>query len=90
LSGLVSETDSALKPGLLGHSLCIQRYIDKGMDYYDFMGGEARYKQSLGTESIPIFQVSLQRDMIKFRLERSARLIKHKISQIKQSTFSDD
>lgn len=90
LSGLVSEDDKALKPGLLGHSLCIQRYIEKDMDYYDFMGGEARYKQSLGRESIPIFQVSLQKDLIKFRLERSARLIKHKISQSKQGLFSDD
>jgi CelD/BcsL family acetyltransferase involved in cellulose biosynthesis len=44
LSGLRYEGDPRLKPGLVSHSLCIERHVEEGARLYDFMAGEARYK----------------------------------------------
>ena len=80
LSGLCAETDSKLKPGLSGHSLCIQSYADKGFKYYDFMGGDDRYKASLGIKQGELYQISLQRDRLKFKIENVLRKIKQSLT----------
>ena len=53
-SGLRYADDNRLKPGLVTHSLAIQRYLDGGdLGEYDFLAGEtggARYKESLASE----------------------------------------
>jgi len=79
LSGLCSELDSKLKPGLSGHALCIQNYADNGFKYYDFMGGDDRYKASLGTLQGELFQISLQRNRLKFKIENGLRKIKKSV-----------
>lgn len=79
LSGLVVESDNTLKPGLLGHALCIQNYIKKGYDFYDFMGGGERYKASMATEQQKLFKISLQKKMLKFEIEKLGRRLKHKV-----------
>lgn len=76
LSGLVDENDSKLKPGLCGHSMAIQVYLEKGYGYYDFMAGEARYKASLGCRSEDMFQVSYRRSRLKFQIEDGIRRLK--------------
>jgi len=76
LGGMKTEPDNRLKPGLLGHSLCIEDYRQHGFHYYDFMGGDERYKSQLGSFHSQLVQVSLQRGRFKLRLEdvmRSAR-----------------
>ncbi len=76
LGGMKTESDNRLKPGLLGHSLCIEDYRQHGFHYYDFMGGDERYKAQLGSVHSQLVQVSLQRNRLKLRLEdvmRSAR-----------------
>lgn len=78
LAGIRSESDNRLKPGLLGHSLCVGDYLDRGFDYYDFMGGEERYKSQLGVRHQHLVQVGLQRDRWKLRAERAARSIKNR------------
>lgn len=77
LGGLVKESDSKLKPGLLGHSLCIEQYTDQGLQYYDFMGGHERYKESLGEIGPYLHKISLQKPQLKFRLEQWGRSIKN-------------
>lgn len=79
LSGLLSENESKLKPGLTGHSLCIQRYLENGFDFYDFMGGTERYKESLAEKHNHLVKMTLQKRKIKFLLERVGRKIKRKI-----------
>ena len=79
LSGLCPETDPKLKPGLSSHSLCIQNYADKGFKYYDFMGGDDRYKASLGEQQGELYQISLQRNRLKFKIENLLRKIKQSI-----------
>jgi CelD/BcsL family acetyltransferase involved in cellulose biosynthesis len=76
LGGMETETDNRLKPGLLGHTLCIEDYRHHGFHYYDFMGGEERYKTNLGQLHRQLTQVSLQRGRFKLKLEDAARRTK--------------
>jgi CelD/BcsL family acetyltransferase involved in cellulose biosynthesis len=76
LGGMETETDNRLKPGLLGHTLCIEDYRHHGFHYYDFMGGEERYKANLGQLHRQLTQVSLQRGRFKLKLEDVARRTK--------------
>ena len=76
LGGMETETDNRLKPGLLGHTLCIEDYRHHGFHYYDFMGGEERYKANLGQLHWQLTQVSLQRCRFKLKLEDAARRTK--------------
>lgn len=48
-SGLASFDDDKLKPGLVTHALCMQACLDRGLDAYDFLQGEAQYKRALST-----------------------------------------
>ena len=47
LSALNYHPDKRVKVGLLFHSIVIQKAIDEGINNYDFLAGEARYKQSM-------------------------------------------
>ncbi len=73
LGGMAVETDNRLKPGLLGHSLCIEDYRHHGFHYYDFMGGDERYKSNLGHFHRNLVQIALQRPRFKLKLEDVAR-----------------
>nr|WP_228289079.1 GNAT family N-acetyltransferase [Marinobacter salinisoli] len=77
LAGIRAEQDNKLKPGLLGHSLCIEDYADRGADFYDFMGGQDRYKVQLAEPHQQLVQLELQRNRVKFRVERAVRTIKN-------------
>lgn len=79
LSGLEYAEDSRLKPGLVIHARAIQHYLDRGYHSYDFMGGEARYKQSLGKPHAELQLVCLQRPRLKLKLEQLGRYLKHKL-----------
>ena len=79
LSGLCQEADSSLKPGLSGHALSIQKYMDEGYQYYDFMGGDERYKASLGKKNNDLFQVAFQKPLLKFKTEHFLRYIKNRV-----------
>lgn len=81
LAGIKAEKDNKLKPGLLGHSLCIQDYLDQGFDYYDFMGGQDRYKAQLAQPHYHLVKIGLQRDCWKLKAERAARALKHRWSR---------
>ncbi|WP_349343054.1 GNAT family N-acetyltransferase [Marinobacter sp. MMG032] len=78
LAGIRSESDNRLKPGMLGHALCVEDYLERGFDFYDFMGGEERYKRQLGVRHQYLVRAGLQRDRWKFRAERAARTIKNR------------
>ena len=61
--------DNRLKPGYVAHTLAIQHNLDKGMQIYDFMHGDARYKRTLANRSERLYWAVLQRKRMKFRLE---------------------
>lgn len=78
------EANKQLKPGLLCHFLAIANYQERGFSYYDFMGGEARYKQQLAHKQQQLVEITFQRPLLRFRLERFARQLKHHIKQFWQ------
>ena len=63
-----------LSPGLLCHYLAIEHYIDRDARVYDFLAGDSRYKRSLASERYDVHWALLQRDRLRFRLERLMRL----------------
>jgi CelD/BcsL family acetyltransferase involved in cellulose biosynthesis len=78
LGGMSVESDNRLKPGLVGHSLCIEDYRHHGFHYYDFMGGYERYKVNLGHFHRNLVQIALQRPRFKLKLEDVARRAKNR------------
>ena len=76
LQGLQPETDGKLKPGLTAHSLLIEHYLQTGMHYYDFMGGDSQYKKQLSEEDENLLLIKIQKSRFKFRVERFAYSIK--------------
>ncbi len=77
LSGLQFETDNRLKPGLLAHTLCIEQHLQEGREYYDFMGGDMRYKKSLANCEGEIAMYAYQKPIASLLVERIARYFKH-------------
>jgi hypothetical protein len=53
-SGFQIATQSSLKPGLVSHALVMQRLLDQGYRAYDFLIGDARYKQELSNAAQPL------------------------------------
>ena len=46
-SGFGQFADSKLSPGLVTHALCMQDCLDRGLNEYDFLMGDMRYKREL-------------------------------------------
>lgn len=81
LSGFVFEDDNKLKPGLVTHALAIEHHLQAGMEAYDFMGGENRYKSSMGQKGPDVVAYALQRKTLPMMLERAARELKAKLGK---------
>lgn len=64
--------DKRIKPGYVAHALAIVHNREKGMSVYDFMHGETRYKRSLSNKSMKLYWVVLQRQRLKFTVEKFA------------------
>ena len=70
--GFRYEDDNRIKPGYLAHALAIAYNRQQGHALYDFMHGEARYKQSLSNRRESLHWMRLQRPKWKFRFENAA------------------
>ena len=75
-SGLVYESDSKLKPGLVCHALAVDHDARAGHRYYDFLGGESRYKQSLATDVRSLVWLRIQQPRVRFAIEDAARALR--------------
>lgn len=82
-SGFRFEEDNRLKPGLVCHTLSIERHRDDGMDIYDFMGGDQRYKLELGQPGPDIVSLAVQRPNWMLAAERPLRKLKHVIDGVR-------
>jgi CelD/BcsL family acetyltransferase involved in cellulose biosynthesis len=71
--------DNKFKPGLLIQALRVQQALDEGLEYYDFMGGEARYKKSLASYSGDFMILRLQKKNAKSYIESFARMVKKRL-----------
>lgn len=83
LSGFRFETDNRLKPGLVSHVLCIERHLENGMDVYDFMGGDQRYKLELGESGPSIVTLAVQRPNWMLAAERPLRRLKQALEGVR-------
>lgn len=80
LGGAVLDNDARLKPGLVGHALCIQHYLESGVDFYDMMGGEHRYKNNLAASHATLYKIRLSKRSLSVVAEHAARKAKNFLS----------
>ena len=85
-SGFRFEPDNRLKPGLVCHSLCIERHRAAGMDVYDFMGGDQRYKYELGEAGPDIVALAVQRPNWMLAAERPLRRLKQALDGVRPAS----
>ncbi len=72
-SGFNYNQDPSLHPGYVSHYLAIEHNLKLGNLVYDFLMGDARYKQSLSNGSEPLIWVVLQRKRLRFYIENTAK-----------------
>lgn len=80
-SGFRYDADAKLKPGLVSHYLAIEHNLADGQAVYDFMAGEGQHKKSLGTDAADMIWLVLQRDKMKYRIERGLRSMKRTVTR---------
>jgi CelD/BcsL family acetyltransferase involved in cellulose biosynthesis len=80
-SGFLYEEDPKLKPGLVSHYLCIERYLQEGAHIYDFMAGESRHKSVLGLRGADMLDVVLQRPRVTLHAEELIRALKRSVGR---------
>jgi len=73
VTGFLYEEDKRLKPGLVCHTLAIERHLREGASVYDFLAGETRYKSNLGTPGPDFVYLLIQRPTAMTRAERLLR-----------------
>jgi len=83
-SGFVSEQKNILRPGYISHILAMQLNAQSGAAQYDFMIGDADYKQVLATAHPPLVSLRLQRRRMSLIVENSAV---HVFRQLRQSSL---
>ena len=79
LSGIDYTVGEPSRPGLLAHWLAVEHALSAGMDAYDFLGGEARYKRTLSDCIDRMTWVTLERPRLRLHAERAGRALKRRI-----------
>jgi CelD/BcsL family acetyltransferase involved in cellulose biosynthesis len=68
-SGFAYEHSNALHPGYVSHYLAIQYNLERGEVLYDFLAGDARYKESLSDGNSQLVWVVIQKKRIRYLVE---------------------
>ena len=76
LSALTTSANNKIKIGLSLHSKAIQYYLSLKLKTYDFLGGEARYKQSLSNSQYVLSMKSFNRNSYILIIESAFKIIK--------------
>ena len=74
-SGMSYKADKRLKPGLISHVEAIKYNAAQENSRYDFLGGFARYKNSLATGANQLMWVRIQRPRMRFKLENKLKAL---------------
>ena len=72
-SGFKYDSDNRLKPGLVTFHEAINHNATKGNIIFDFLGGNALYKECLSTNNNQLIWARVQKPLVKFKLEESLR-----------------
>jgi CelD/BcsL family acetyltransferase involved in cellulose biosynthesis len=78
-SGFHYQDNMKLKPGLVSHSLAIQKYIDSQEIKYDFLMGQHRYKSSLANQKGDMGSLVYQKPRLQFRIEATLRDFRNRL-----------
>jgi CelD/BcsL family acetyltransferase involved in cellulose biosynthesis len=73
------------RPGLVAHELAIEFSARCGHRVYDYLAGDAEYKQALGTAAGEMSWVTVQRDRVRFGIERAARMLLRRARRLRQA-----
>ncbi len=76
LSAIERDEDNRVKVGIVFHVLAMEYFQKLGFDKYDFLGGAARYKQSLSDYSYPLYSWCVSRVNWISKTENLARSVK--------------
>ncbi len=82
LSALQQSPNNKIKIGLTLHSEAIRYYAEKGIESYDFLGGDARYKKSLSNQKYGLEMKCFYRNEFLLRLECHLKNFKRRLLQI--------
>ncbi len=83
MSGLEFEQDNKAKPGLMTHYFCSLNHWKNGMEFYDFMAGDYRYKYEMGTPGDKMISISLDKPGFKYKIARVITSAKNIVSKLK-------
>lgn len=73
------------RPGLVAHELAVEFNARCGYRVYDFLAGDAEYKQALGTSVGEMWWVTVQRDRARFRIENAGRALRDRVRRLRST-----
>lgn len=79
LSAFQKNSDNKVKIGMTLHCEAISYYSEKGVESYDFLGGDARYKQSLSDTKYGLKMKCYYRNDFLLRFENFLKRVKTKL-----------
>jgi CelD/BcsL family acetyltransferase involved in cellulose biosynthesis len=82
-SGFDYGLDPARSPGMLTHALAIEQYRQRGLQEYDFLAGDARYKRSLANRCRDLHWAVLYKDQLWARAFLFGRRVWARLSERK-------
>jgi len=75
-SGLNYSDENVYRPGLISHYYAIMHNARKNINNYDFLAGDSAYKNSLSTNSTPMYWVRFIRRHSRYKFEKGIALVR--------------
>jgi CelD/BcsL family acetyltransferase involved in cellulose biosynthesis len=88
-SGLAPQPGSEIRPGFVAHALCMQACFDRGLREYDFLAGDARYKDELSTGNRELVWATWHRRTPRGRLIDGAAKVKGWAAAMRRERAAD-
>jgi len=85
-SGLKYRPGNLYRPGLVSHYFAILHNARADRRIYDFMAGEAGYKSSLATDSVPMYWMRLVKGGLRLSAEKTVLRLK---DRLKETSLAD-
>jgi CelD/BcsL family acetyltransferase involved in cellulose biosynthesis len=73
------------RPGLVAHMLAVELSARSGHRVYDYLAGDSEYKRALGTAVREMSWVTVQRDRMRFRIERAGRVVINRARRLRHA-----
>jgi CelD/BcsL family acetyltransferase involved in cellulose biosynthesis len=90
LSGVDTEVNTALAPGLLLHLHTLEAAAAAGIQVYDLMAGDADYKRHLAIEHTDLPSLEVYAPTLRARLWLAARDLRRRLAQMRDAARPGD